>query len=149
MLTKRTPTARSSAIARAMCGFRSLIRPKPCATSAKSFWTPYAKSASRSRTATRACASSASSKPPSSPYAKAVAPANPFGCIALCGAHVAFLSRKLKVAVGHQLDQLLKAHLRCPAEHLARFGRVAQKQINFGRAKVARVDLHVLVPVQV
>ena len=52
------------------------------------------------------------------------------------------------VGVDHELDQLLEANLGFPAELALRLGWIADEQIDFGRAFVAGVILHVFLPIQ-
>src|SRR5215472_14382124 len=45
------------------------------------------------------------------------------------------------VAIDHLPDEILKARLVAPAELLARFARVTEEEVDFGRTKVAWIDL--------
>ncbi|MCY1560954.1 hypothetical protein D9M68_981530 [compost metagenome] len=46
----------------------------------------------------------------------------------------------LEVLANHLCTHLLHGNLRYPAELLLRFGRVAQKSFNFGRAEIAGIN---------
>ena len=53
-----------------------------------------------------------------------------------------------KIGLHHFFDQTGKGVFGLPAQLLSRFGRIAYQQINFRRAQIAFVDLHVLFVVQ-
>src|SRR5271167_3711677 len=50
--------------------------------------------------------------------------------------------RDRKIAGHHLFDQLGKARLGLPAELLACLARVADQEVDFGRAKIGRIDAH-------
>src|SRR6266496_2640363 len=53
------------------------------------------------------------------------------------------------VGAHHHLDQALEGDLRLPAEHAQRLARIAVEVIDLGRPEVPRVDLDVLLPVEI
>src|SRR5262252_1724387 len=54
----------------------------------------------------------------------------------------------LLVGPDHHLDQALEADLRLPAEHAHRLARIAVQVIHLGRTEIPRIDLDVLLPVE-
>src|SRR5579859_7653598 len=61
---------------------------------------------------------------------------------------VLFGPLELAVVVDHHPHELREAHRRLPAELLLRLRVVADEEVDLGRAEVAWIDLHVLVPVE-
>src|SRR5579863_7690107 len=54
----------------------------------------------------------------------------------------------LAVVVDHHPHELREAHCRFPAELLLCLRIVTDEEVDLGRAEIARIDLHVLVPVE-
>src|ERR1043166_5944551 len=72
------------------------------------------------------------------PATKTVLPFSSNGVLAI--GDLAF--RGLQIACDHFLHELPEARLRLPAELLPRLARIADQQIDLGRAKISRIDPH-------
>ena len=55
---------------------------------------------------------------------------------------------ELEIGLDHHLDELLEADFWLPAELRAGLAGVTEQDVDLGRAKVARIDLHVRLPVE-
>ena len=59
------------------------------------------------------------------------------------------MRQQFHVGIDHDLDQFAESHLRFPIENPFRLARVADEQIHLRRPLVARVVLHVFLPVEI
>src|SRR5438128_718658 len=60
----------------------------------------------------------------------------------------AFALSQFPVGFGHHFGQRFERDLRLPTQDAARLAGITEEQIDLGRAEVARVDLHVALPVE-
>ena len=65
-------------------------------------------------------------------------PRSVYGLLAPC---------ELDIVLDHHLDQLCETNPRLPAEDVARLGSIAAQRIDFGRPKIAAVDLDMAPPI--